>query len=87
MVFVSFSIEICMYSKEYKFAKIKQILMAKRSAMILDPDPMWIKSSGSYRIWIHNTDSINILFLFFRYVRMHNYPFHNFSFLPTLSTS
>jgi hypothetical protein len=82
--FFSFSIEICMYSKEYK---IKQILMAKRSDPILDPDLMWIKSSGSYRISIHNTDSINILFLFFRYVRMQNYPFHNFSFLPTLSTS
>ncbi len=61
--------------------------MTKRSDPILDPDPMWIKSSGSYRIRIHNTDSINILFLFFRYVRMNNYPFHNFSFLPTLSTS
>jgi hypothetical protein len=85
--FFSFSIEICMYSKEYTFSKIKQILMAKRSDPILDPDPMWIKSSVSYQIWIHNTDSINILFLFFRYVRMHNYPFHNFSFLPLLSTS
>ncbi len=62
--------------------------MAKRPDPVLDPpDPIWIKSYGSYRIRIHNNGSINILFLFFRYVRMHNYPFHNFTFLPTLSTS
>jgi hypothetical protein len=34
----------------------------------------------------HNTGTINILFLFFRYVRMHNCPFHSFP-LPLLSTS
>jgi hypothetical protein len=42
--------------------------------------------SGSDRIRIHNTGIINIFILFFRYVRMHNCPFHSFPF-PLLSTS
>jgi hypothetical protein len=61
--------------------------MTKRPAQVLDPGPIWIKvldptGSGS-------TTMVQLIFyfLFFRYVRMHNYPFHNFFFLPTLSTS
>ncbi len=72
---------------EYKFAKIKQIYMVKSRIRSWIRIRLGLKSPGSDRIRIQNTGSINIFYLSFRYVRMHNYPFHNFSFLPKLSTS
>ncbi len=64
--------------------------MAKKSDPVLNPDPTWIKSFGSDRIKIHNIGSNN--FLFFQVCTdcthaLHSYPFQNFPFLPTLSTS
>jgi len=62
MVFVSFSIEICMYSKEYKFAKIKQIFktvsglgsgphLDKKFWILPDQDPQhWLRRYGSSNV-------------------------------------